>query len=141
MFCAQQVVQLHRHESQFKRQGASLVVIGQGFPDSIIGFRAHTGFDGALYTDPTRRLYRELGLRRRKSTSLNTRTARRIVEAMRQGFRQRRTQGDLWQQGGVFVADTDGLVHYVYRSQHAGDHPEPAEIVRALERASPSEVA
>ena len=53
MFCREQVVQLHRERESIRRAGAELVVIGNGAPHFIAGFREITGYDGPLYTDPS----------------------------------------------------------------------------------------
>jgi len=52
------------------------------------------------------------------------------------GFRQGRTAGDLWQQGGALVVRPDGKVTYRYVSLGPGDHPPPAALVEALKRAA-----
>ena len=38
--------------------------------------------------------------------------------AYRDGYRQTRTRGDAWQQGGVFVIETGGEMVYAYPSEH-----------------------
>ena len=54
---------------------------------------------------------------------------------MRGGYRQSSTKGSATQQGGVFIVLPDGSIPYRYRSRLSGDHPEPAAVVEALERA------
>ena len=53
---------------------------------------------------------------------------------MRRGFFQWRVLGDPAQLGGVFVIAPGGAVAYRYVSELAGDHPDPDDIVAALER-------
>ena len=122
---------MHRASDDIADAGADLVLIGNGGPHFLAGFRDRTGYQGALYTDPSRRTFRALDLRHGVRSSMNLRSARRAVSALADGFRQGRTQGDPWQQGGVFVVDTAGEVVFSYRSEYAGDHPDVADILAA----------
>ena len=115
--------------------GAQLVVVGNGKPMFMEGFRDKTGYQGRLYTDPSRATYRALRLRRGLRSAMNLHTVKRAFEAMRAGNRQTATRGDPWQQGGVFIIDTDGTMLYRYPSEYAGDHPPIAELVVAIGRA------
>lgn len=129
-------MQLHRASHDIERQSADLVIIGNGSAHFIAGFRDRAGYLGTIYTDPSRRTYRALDLRHGVRTSFNLKSTRRAVTALASGFRQVGTQGDPWQQGGVFVVDTAGEIVYRYRSDSAGDHPDVREIVVAAGRAA-----
>lgn len=109
-----------------------LIVIGNGAPNFIEGFRERSGFTGPIYTDPELRSYEALELRRDLRATLSLRVVKRAVSAYRKGNRQVSTQGDALQQGGVFVINTEGELLYTYRSEFAGDHPDVADILRAL---------
>ena len=132
MFCREQVVQLHHVEDRISAAGVGMHVIGNGAPMFIAGFRATTGFDGAIYTDPDLAVYRALALRRGLGTVVRPSVAVAAVRALRGGFRQGRTQGDPWQQGGVALVGVDGRVRYKYVARAAGDHPAVAAVLAAL---------
>lgn len=123
---------MHRERAQLESQGARLVVVGNGQPWFIKGFREKLGYEGEVYTDPTRASFQALQLRRGVRASLNRRALRKAFDAYRDGFRQTGTRGDPWQQGGVFVVDTEGTMRFSYASEHAGDHPPIPEIVHAI---------
>lgn len=131
MFCAQQVVQLHRAADRLEQLGVRLVVIGNGSASFIGGFREKTGFDGELYTDPKRQTFRALDLVRGVRSTVGVRVAAKAIKTYRQGFRQTATRGDPWQQGGVFVVARGGEPVYAYRPQFAGDHPPVEEVLDA----------
>ena len=131
------MVQLHRASSRLEDAGGRLVIIGNGTPSFIEGFREKSGFQGPVYTDPSRRTYEALRLRRDIGSSLNLRSARRAFQAYRKGFRQSRTEGDAWQQGGVFVISGQGNIVFRYASEYAGDHPPVEPLVEALRQAAP----
>jgi hypothetical protein len=127
------VVQLHREIAAIHDRGADVVVIGNGNPMFIEGFRETTGFAGAIYTDPSLELYSAVQLRRGLSTVFSLRGVGRAVGALRRGHRQGRTQGDALQQGGVLVVATDGRVIWQQISSGPGDNASVAEIVAALD--------
>jgi hypothetical protein len=126
------VVQLHRVRERIEDAGATLHVIGNGPPMFMAGFRETTGYDGALYTDPSLAVYRALELRRGARTVLSARAAWNAVRALRGGFRQGRIQGDATQQGGVLVVGTDGAIRYRHADRVAGDHAPLAAVLAAL---------
>ena len=125
-------MQLHRHEREIRDAGANLVVIGNGAPHFIAGFRDTTGFAGTIYTDPSLAVYEAAQLQRGVRTLLSFGAAARTVGALARGYRQGRTQGDNLQQGGVLVVGTDGSVLWQHVSSGPGDNADPREIIRAL---------
>jgi hypothetical protein len=125
-------MQLYRSEDKIREAGAKLVVVGNGSPSFIEGFREKTGYSGELYTDPRRGAYRALNLRRSVRSSINLTSLGRAFEALRGGYRQTATQGDPWQQGGVFVILPSSEIVYAYASKTAGDHPPASLIMSAI---------
>ena len=116
------MVQLHRANVP------NLIVIGNGAPHYIEGFRETTGFAGPIYTDPTLAVYKAAELKRGAMTILKLRAAAATVGALRRGFRQSGTQGDATQQGGVLVVAPDGRILYHHISEYPGDNASPDEI-------------
>jgi len=116
------VVQLHRAGIE------NLVVVGNGAPMFIGGFRETTGFTGPIFTDPSLEVYKAAQLKRGMGTMLTFGAAKATVGSLRRGFRQGRTQGDATQQGGVLVISKDGRVLYHHISQHPGDNASPEQI-------------
>jgi hypothetical protein len=131
MHCREHVVQLHRRNDDFRAAGAELIVIGNGSPSFIAGFRDETGWRGPLYTDPSLALYGAAGLKRGVLSTFNLRGAVRSVGTLRRGFKQGRTQGDPWQQGGVLVV-RDGAVLWSHASDGPGDNARADDILAAL---------
>jgi hypothetical protein len=115
-------VQLHRANIP------NLVVIGNGTPNFIAGFREQTGFTGPIYTDPTLAVYKAAELKRGIGATFNLRGAVASVGALKRGFRQGKTQGDATQQGGVLVVAPDGRILYHHISQYPGDNASPDAI-------------
>ena len=130
MLCRQQVAQLRPYMPAIADSGTGLVLIGNGTPAQLAGFRNFVP-DGALvYTDPSLHSFAALGMRR---GLLQWRTLRHGWQAWRQGFRQGTVQGDAWQLGGAALVLPDGTLPYVYRSREAGDHPRPEDLLTAMD--------
>jgi hypothetical protein len=116
------------------------VVVGNGQPWFIEGFREKSQYKGEVYTDPSLASFKAMRLRRDLRSSMGLRVVRNAVQAYRDGYRQTKVQGDPWQQGGVFVIDSDGNICFSYASERAGEHPPTHEIVRALKSMAPAPV-
>lgn len=114
---------------QLHRAGIpNLVVVGNGAPMFIAGFRETTGYDGPIYTDPSLEVYKAAQLKRGVGTVLTFGAAKATIGSLRRGFRQGKTQGDATQQGGVLVIARDGRVLYHHISDHPGDNASPEDI-------------
>lgn len=125
-------MQLHRDVDKIHGKGAELYVIGNGTPSFIEGFRAHTKYDGPLYTDPSLEVYKTAQLKRGVTRVLNLKAVMSTVKSLGRGNRQGRTQGDPWQQGGVLVIEPGGEVKWQHASDHPGDNASADQILRAL---------
>lgn len=132
MFCREQTAELAPHEPAISDAGARLIVVGNGQPRFIADFRRTTEFEGLLYTDPTRSAYRACAFNRGVTATVNPTTARNAIRAMRGGFRQGKTQGDPWQQGGLVVIGPGDEVLWVERVKRAGDTLDLDAVLEAL---------
>lgn len=68
-------------------------------------------------------------------STFNFQVLKSSLRAFKKGFRQGRTQGDPWQQGGVFIFTPDNQVLFSFISRAGGDHPEPQDLLAALQAA------
>ena len=118
---------------QLHREGIeNLVVVGNGAPMFIEGFRETTGFTGPIYTDPSLEVYNAAQLKRGLGTMLKLGAVAATVGSLRRGFRQAKTQGDATQQGGVLVIAPDGRILYHHISAYPGDNASPDTVRNAL---------
>ena len=127
-------MQLHRERQRITDAGAQLILIGNGAPHFIAGFREITGYDGALYTDPSLAAFEAAQLKRGVTTVLNARALMPTLKAFARGGKQGLTQGDAWQQGGVLVIAPSGDVLWHHASDRPGDNASVDSIVAALGR-------
>ena len=125
-------MQLHQEIAAIRGAGAELVVIGNGSPSFIAGFREQTHWDGAIYTDPSLAAYRAAELKRGVASTLDPRSLGKALRAFAGGQRQGRTQGDQWQQGGVLVILPSGDIRWQHASSRPGDNASARDIVAAL---------
>ena len=120
--------------SDIRARGAALAIVGSGSPEQAAAFRDERELDFPLLVDPELNAFRAADLRRGLGASLNARTLSRGIRAISGGFRQGRTQGDPWQQGGCLVIGTDGHTALEQVAEGAGDHVDPEDILAALDR-------
>ena len=132
MFCKEQVVQLHRDKDRFEAAGADVVVIGNGTPNFIAGFRKETGFDGTLYTDPSLETYKLAGMKRSFLRTISPMGLFYAVRATARGQKQTRTKGDRDQQGGVIVVRPDGTMPFAHQDKSPGDLATNEQILKSL---------
>lgn len=121
----------------FRSRGASLVIVGNGGSEFARAFREDLGLEGTILVDPDLVSYRAAGLRRGRTEILSPRLFSNAARALQAGYRQNSVEGDPWQLGGVFVVRPGGELLYAYRSREAGDHPEPADLLAALDHPAP----
>ncbi len=132
MFCREQVAQLRDNLKAIRARGAELVVVGNGRPDQAADFRAEQQLTFPLFVDPELHAYAAAGLKRSIMSAISPRVFGHALRAFRAGKRQSWTQGDPWQQGGVFIIRPDGKVPFAYVSEEAGDHANLTDILAAL---------
>lgn len=125
-------MQLHRDVGRIHAAGAELVVIGNGAPHFIAGFREQTGYRGPLYTDPSLKVYEAAHLERGFVKTFNAKSLVPTIKAFARGHKQGLTQGDNLQQGGVLVVAPSGEVKWHHISKRSGDNATVDEIVRSL---------
>lgn len=100
-------------------------------------FREKLKLTALVWVDKHRETYRHLGFRRGVlATVFNPRTFLHGMRAARAGFRQGKTRGDPWQQGGVLVVKRGGAPVYAYASAVAGDHPPTSAVISAAMQAA-----
>lgn len=121
-----------------EESGGTLVFVGTGRPHAAKAFREDMNLDSPVYSDPHMKAYRRAGLRRGVTSTFNPKSVAHGARATFKGFRQTRTKGDPWQQGGVFVIGENGKPAWEYVSREAGDHPKTADILEALDRLTPT---
>ncbi len=135
VFCRQQMAEIGPLRSRVESIGGELAIIGHGSVAEARAFRDEQPTAIPVFTDPARKSYCALGMRRGPLSVFTPRVLTRSITAWRQGFRQSRVAGDPFQQGGVVVIAPTGKEHYRFISRDAGDHAPVADIFAAVERA------
>ncbi|HEY5948280.1 MAG TPA: peroxiredoxin-like family protein [Kofleriaceae bacterium] len=123
---------MHQGIDQLRAAGADLIIIGNGAPNFIAGFRDTTKYTGPIYTDPSLTTFKAAQLKRSAARTFDPRSLGKALGAFTRGQRQGMVQGDAWQQGGVLVVAPDGTVKYHHASDRPGDNATVAQILAAL---------
>lgn len=117
-----------------KRRGAEIVAVGNGSPKHAREFVESEGVPFLVLTDPSRKTYRAAGLASGLAKTFAPKSLALSLPALVRGFRQSRTKGHPFQQGGAFVFAKGGRELFAFRSRVAGEHPDPVELLAALDR-------
>jgi hypothetical protein len=111
-----------------------VVSIGNGSVDMAKDFAGEYAARIEVFTDPDRGAYKLAGMRR--TFGLGVRTLSRARRAMKAGFRQGKTLGDAWQQGGVLLVSSDGAVLWESIDHGAGELTKIEELIAAVEKSA-----
>jgi len=97
-------------------------------------FAEHYKFPASvkMLTDQTKESYKALGLRRSIWRTFSLRAMAFYRAARKKGFKQGRTQGDAFQQGGSVVVDKSGKILYRFVSDAPGHHASPETLLQHL---------
>ena len=131
MFARQQAAALVGIKGILDSAGVDLVAVGSGSHAGARRFLVKLPFTGEMYVNRNLSAYRAFGLDRGLWKTLGPASLFRGIRAMSDGFRQGRTDGDLWQQGGVFVLGQGEMLLFQHRNAFAGDHADLDAVLAA----------
>jgi hypothetical protein len=132
MFSRQQVAELMGIKDQLASAGVTAVAVGSGTPEQARMFVEKFNFEGEMYVDPDLHTYRAFDLVRGLLRTLGPASLMRGMAAIKKGFRQGRTAGDPWQQGGLFVMGPGRQLIFQHRNRFAGDHANMNAVLKAV---------
>lgn len=132
MFARQQVAELMDIKDKLDSAGATLVAVGSGTPEQAQKFIKKFKFKGEMYVDQELRTYKAFNLVRGLLRTLGPGALLRGAAAMKKGFRQGRSAGDLWQQGGLFVIGPGRQLDFQHRNRVAGDHADLDAVLKVV---------
>ncbi len=123
------------HKSgRFREKKADLAVIGSGDPFHFKEFREKTGYNGLLLSDPSLQAFSVLGFSNSLMGFMGMGSVFKAARALKQGHRQGSIQGSALQLGGAVVVNPSGGVLYFFAGKKAGDHPDPDDLLKAIEK-------
>jgi hypothetical protein len=132
------VTELRSHAAEFEKAGANLVIIGNGWPGVARKFAEQKQLPKSmtLLTDKSQKAYQAAGLKRGLWRTLGPQSWLPYLKTLARGFRQRRTAGDPWQQGGALVLEKGGQVSFRPVREHPGDQARAAELLEAVRKSA-----
>jgi hypothetical protein len=123
---------LRERRADVERAGARLIIVGSGSTPHARHFQKNHAPGIAVFSDPSLRAYRALGMRRSVAATLGLRSLVGGVGSTLRGNLQGLTRGDPWQQGGLFVVVPGGEVIFGQRNRDPADRPRVDEALTAL---------
>jgi peroxiredoxin len=118
IFCRQRLAELVAESTPYPDSEYAVWVIGNGTALMAQDFVETYAITRPVFTDPSRKIYKALGMNR--NFGINLTTLKQSFVAFKQGHRQTDVQGDPWQQGGVVVFDRAGVVNFSIADNEAG---------------------
>ena len=125
---------MREHIEDIHKAGAELVIVGNGQPTFADGFKKRLKIETPLYVDPKLDAYKAAGLKRTKLGTIGPVVWLPALKALLTGHSQKGTQGDPYQQGGVFIILPGDKVIYSHISKRASDRPKVSHILKALRK-------
>ncbi|KAL5519655.1 hypothetical protein ACEPAH_1338 [Sanghuangporus vaninii] len=143
-FCGAYVSQLGAvPEYKFAESNVQLVIIGCGEWELINDYKKNTGFTGNIYADPSRELYRKLGMTTenlkttptgQKKRSYVPETVSSVLKSIWKGPithpLQLGKQGNFSQLGGDFIFGPGNTCHFAHLMEHTEDHIEIVDLMK-----------
>ena len=128
-FCREALAELSARRSELEKSGVVLALVHMTAPDSFAEFAGRYGLgDVPAISDPERRLYRAVGLRRGTlSQLLGWSVWVRGARAFFAGHRVGKLEGDGMQMPGTFIL-RDGVVVRRFINKTAADRPDYVEF-------------
>jgi len=134
-------------EAALESAGTKIAVIGCGEWKALQNYAEITGFRGPMYADPTRQLYKTLGMHitnlattpagQKKPSYITMGALSNIWKSLRTGPLKDPSligkQGNISQLGGDFVFGPGNQCTFAHRMQHTEDHIEVVDLMKAAE--------
>lgn len=112
--------------------GVSIVAIGNGTPLMAQDFVEQFNIPFPLFTDDKRVSYKFMNFHYGLGIGLSTLKAG--FGATKKGFKQGKTQGNVWQQGGEALFAKGGRLLWRNANKNAEEHATTAEILKVIQR-------
>ena len=114
-----------------------MVLVGLGTPEETAVFKERYSIPFPMIADPEKALFKAFHLKQASATALlSPGMALKGVSALFKGYGIGIPKGDVRQLPGVFIIDTEGRIRYSYFAEGPADHPEPDELLKAIQKQS-----
>lgn len=134
MFARQRAAALMEIKNQVEENGAKIVIIGSGTPEQAKTFARNFNVELDMYVDKSLQTYNAFLLERGFFKTLGWKSLKCGARALKNGFRQGWSAGDLWQQGGVFVLGPSRQIVYQHVEQYAGEPLDKDTVLQAIKK-------
>ena len=132
MFCREQSAQLKTIYVPVQAMGVNIVAIGNGTRLMAQDFIKQFDIPFPIYTDSSRLTYQLMSFH--YGLGIGLKTIKAGFGITKKGFKQGKTQGDLWQQGGEALFAKGGTLLWRHANKNAEEHSSPTELLTILDR-------
>jgi len=136
---------LRAEYSDYVKQGANVVVVGQGEPERTTYYIKNHNLPGTFLCDPTYMAYQAYDLLEGKTSQILFDAADAFLHCdYKSGSNLQQSRlgtiktlvDNPWQLPGEFVVDRKGIIRLAYRYQFCEDWPNPLVLVAAIKEAA-----
>ena len=131
MFARQRAAALMEIKNQVEANGSKIVIIGSGTPEQAKTFAKNFNVELDIYVDESLQTYKAFSLERGFFKTLGWKSLKCGARAMKSGFHQGWSAGDLWQQGGVFVLGPGKQILSQHAEGYAGEPLDKDAVLQA----------
>ncbi len=135
--CTAQMDAISPRIEELNQLGVNLVVIGNGAPNFIEGFKDKFRLHNkgiSIFTDPSLKSYELAEMKRSFWTVFSFRTLGDYVRSFSKGIGQSKVQGDNWQQGGVLLVDKTGTLQFHFQNKSVAGIADSNDVVEAVQK-------
>ena len=124
---------MQRHDEEFKKVGAQVIIISFASSKALQPYQKIHQWRYPIFSDSERQLYHLLGLQRGALSQIfHPKTLMKYARYLIEGKKIEKTREDVYQLGGDFIFDRDGVYRFGYPSRRPDDRPLVSLLIQKL---------
>ncbi|MBI3019251.1 MAG: AhpC/TSA family protein [Deltaproteobacteria bacterium] len=128
---------MQRQDGEFKKIGAQVVIVSFAPWNALQSYQKIHQWRYPIFSDSQRKFYRLLGLQKGAFFQIfHPKTVMNYARYLTQGKKIEKTKEDIYQLGGNFIFDRQGVYRFGYPSQRPDDRPPVFLLIQKLSELS-----
>ncbi|MBI2645937.1 MAG: AhpC/TSA family protein [Deltaproteobacteria bacterium] len=124
---------MQRHNEELKKIRAQVVIVAFASSSALQSYQKIHQWKYPIFSDVERKFYHLLGLQRGAFFQIfHPKTMMNYARYLIEGKKIEKTKEDIYQLGGDFIFDRDGVYRFGYPSQRPDDRPSVSLLIQKL---------
>ena len=124
---------MQRHDEEFKKIGVQVVIVAFASLKTLQPYQKIYQWRYPILSDSQRQLYHLLGLQKGAFFQIfHPKTVMNYARYMIEGKKIEKTKEDIYQLGGDFIFDREGVYRFGYPSRRPDDRPPVSLLIQKL---------